>query len=231
MAINTQAELIEDLREVMGESSTSLPDARAIRNLNYGFNNYSSVAMGSDHNNQMGDTQWKESSVKKVPIATATLSQNKDSVTLKEEFLGINFLELEAADGSKSTPTVSDRKLIGTTPNLTDIGRPTEYDYFAHVFYFDRYADQDYTLRVFYTRAFEHLVEGDPNQIIGIPWIHSEYIVLYAAHRLGFRTSDTNLVPIERRLEKFESQIETYWSDQTNKTEIQKLDINLQIKK
>ena len=196
MAINTQSELIEHLRFITGENSNSLPEADAVRLLNFGLDNYTHLAFTAD-----GKWQIDEAENTDMPVATATLSSGAYQLPLDERFLAISFAEIEDAAGNRTALSKFDRSLDGrVTIKTTETGQPSAYDYDAKVLTFDLYADADYTVRVFFTRPFRHLVVGDSDQVTDISTIQTDYVVNHAAHRLSLRTGNEHRSQLKQEL-------------------------------
>ena len=208
MAQNTQSELVAHLRFLAGQNTTSLTTADAVTLLNYAIDDYSYIAMTADGLWQVDDTE--DSGVSR---ATASLTANQNSISLNIEHLQISFIELEDSDGNKYRLEPYDlRKSKHTTPDTTSTSKPTRYDYYGGVLYFDSFTDAAYTIRMFYTRPFNHLTDAGTTTEVGIPSIHSEYLVLHALARLGLRTADENRVQVRQEVDLFEERIRDFYS-------------------
>lgn len=226
MAINTQTELVTDLQYIAAQNSSSLTETDAVRNLNFGVDRYSALATRYDGTNQMDDLEQGS-----LPIDPQTLTEGLDRLTVSDSALAISYVELVTSDGTVYRLEQMDRGVEEfTSPESTNTGRPVKYDLFANTMLFDRFADQSYTINIFYSRAFTHLAVGNGSQVLGIPTVHTEFVVLYAAHRLGFRNNDDLLVPIERRLQKFEREIIDYWANTRNEGSDRKARGNVDIR-
>lgn len=214
MAINTQSELVSHLRFLAGESSNSLTTEEAVRLLNFGLDRYSYIALTSDGRWQFDDTENTD-----VPRASATLSSGEISMPLNSTHLGIRFIEVTDSDGNKYRLSPFDRTLEdGPTPKTTDTGQPSKYDYEAGVLYFDRYSDASYTVTIHFNRSASHLTTANTTQVVGIPTIHTEYIVLFALHRLGFRTGNENRTQLRQELVELERSIQDDLSNRNEDT-------------
>lgn len=216
MAINTQSQLIDHLRFLSGTRTNSLTDADARRLLNFAIDHYSHIAMTSDGKWQVDDSQNTDQ-----PIATTTLSATKNQLELQPAFLSIHWVEIEDGSGNKHRVRPHDRRFAEqTTPQSSKTGRPQFYDYNGGILTFDRYADTSYTVRVFFTRAFSHLTsDGGDSQTVGVPTIHTEYLVMYAMHRLGLKTADENRAQVRQELEQMERDIRVFYGRRDEDTE------------
>lgn len=208
MAINTQSELIDHLRFMAGESSNSLTETDAVRLLNFAIDHYSYLAITKDGLWQVDDTEDSE-----ISRATGTLAANKAVMALTDQFLTLSYVEIEdPTPGDKWRLKTADRRFDGdTTVKSTNTGRPTTYDFYGGQLYFNKYADQAYTVRAFYSRPFNHLAVGSSSQQVGIPSIHTEYLVMYALHRAGLRSGDESREQVRRELQFMERDIMDFY--------------------
>lgn len=205
MAQNNVQDTIDQIKDLTGQ--TNLSNAKAVRQINYGLDRYTYFAITSD-----GKAQVDDSTNDNINRATATLSSGTNSVKIGADFIGWQFVEIENSNGDRWRLKPYDQRFTEeTTPKAENTGRPKRYDYYGGVFYFDTYADEDYTIRAHYNRAFNHVTVDDLSATIGIPTIHAEYPALFAASRIGIGMSDTAYVQIrdERRL--MEREIEDFY--------------------
>lgn len=215
MAINTQAQLVSHLRFLAGQNSNSLSTADAVTLLNFAIDEYSYIAMTSDGLWQVDDTE--DSGVSR---ATSTITSASNSISLNIEHLQLSFVELEDSNGDKTRLTPYDlRKEDTTTPDSTPTSKPTKYDFYGGVLYLDTYTDQEYTIRIFYTRPFNHLTEAGTSTEVGVPSIHTEYLVLHALARLGLRTADENRVQVRQEVDLLEDKIRDFYANRDEDTE------------
>lgn len=207
MAINTQAELVNHLRFLSGDNSTSLTTADAVSLLNFGIDQYSYLAITSDGRWQFDDTENTD-----VPRASVTLNSGEVAIPFASTHLTIRFAEITDAEGNKARLDTFDRRDSGyTTPKTTDTGQPSAYNYEAGVMYFDVYANANYTVTIHFSRVATHFTEANTTQVLGIPSIHTEYIVLHALHRLSLRTGNENRAVVRNELEQMEKDIEDFY--------------------
>lgn len=222
MAQNSTRQLIDHLKFLSGQDS--LTDAQAATLLNYGIDSYTQLAITTDGKAQVDDAEEDD-----VSRATATLSSGSNKVNIGADFISWSFVEIEDADGNKTRLTPYDlRYSEETTPSSTVTSKPSRYDYYGGVFYFDTYADQAYTIRALYSRAFTHLDADTPSQVLGIPSIHAEYPVMHALYRLSLRTADEHRSQVRNELVDMERKIADFYRERdedTPKRLIAKMDI------
>lgn len=226
MAINTQTELVSHLRFLAGANSTSLPTADAVTLLNFGIDRYSYLAITSD-----GRWQFDDTSNADVPRASVTLKSGRIAVPLKAAHLTIRFAEITDSEGNKTRLKTFDRRALNySTPKTTDTGQPTGYNYEAGVLYFDVYADGDYTITIHFSRAANHLTAADTTQVLGIPSIHTNFIVLYALYQLGLKTGNEHRSTIRNDIQIAEKDIEDFFGRRDEDTN-PRLSINVKLAK
>lgn len=215
--MNTQSELIEHLRFMGGDNATSLPTSDAVRLLNFALDRYSYLAITTDGRWQFDDTENTD-----LPRASITLSAGDIAVPLNATHLTIRFAELTDASGNKTRLKTFDRRGVDTvTPRTTDTGQPYAYDYEAGVLYFDQYVDDTYTLTIHFSRAATHLTTDNTTQVVGIPTIHTEYLVLYAAYRNSFRTNDEHRPQLREEVEQMEQDVRDFYGRRDEDTPAQ----------
>ena len=222
MEHNTQSELITQLRFLSGDNSTSLPELDAVRLLNFGLDSYSYIALTADGIWQVDDNQATD-----TPRATASLTAGLGSLKLNGNMLRVHYVEIVSPAGVVSRLTPFDKRFAEAN-RVTTTGAPTQYDLESNRLYFDKTADQTYTVYIYYSRPFTHLDVGAPSVIVGIPTVHIEYPILFALARLGLRTSANNSVPARNELVVLEKQIRDFYRSRDEDTEskfIGKMDI------
>lgn len=184
MAQNNVTDTIAQIKFLTGQ--TNLANTDAVRLINYALDKYTHLAITSDGKAQVDDSENAD-----MNRATTTLSSGTNKVQMGGDFLFWQFVEIEDSQGNRFRLTPYDQRYQEeTTPKSTDTGRPKRYDYYGGVFYFDTYADQDYTIRAHYSRAFNHVSTDDLTATIGIPTIHAEYPALHASARLTLANND-----------------------------------------
>lgn len=212
MAINTQSELITHLKYLTGQDN--LNDADARRLLNFALDDYTYIAITSD-----GNWQWDDSSNTDIPRATATLAANQVKLELPVTFLAIQQVTITDSTGNINVIEPYDQaKRQQAVPRTQDTGQPNRYDYMGGYMYFDAYADQDYTVTVHYSRPAIHLEADNDSQVVGIPTIHTEYLVFHAAHRLGIRNADNSLVQFRNEMVEMERKIRDFYGKRDEDT-------------
>lgn len=205
MAITTQAELITHLKFLSGQSN--LEEADSVRLLNVASDDYVVLQITSDGTWQGGDT-----SNDGLSRATTTLSTGAVKLSLNAEHLVIREVTLTTSGGVESVLEPFDQSQEQRVdPLSTSQSRPTQYDYEEGHLRFNAYADEDYTVRIHYSRPNKELVVGGDDAVVGIPSIHTEYLVLHAMHRLGFRTSDEARAQVRQELAVWERKIKDYY--------------------
>lgn len=201
----TVTETIEHIKDLTGQSNLS--NAKGVRLINYGLDKYTYLALTAD-----GKAQVDDSGNDDVNRATATLTSGTNKVQMGADFIMWSFVEIEDSEGNRWRLTPYDQRFQEeTTPKTTDTGRPTRYDSYGGLFYFDKYADQNYTIRAHYSRAFNHVSESNLSAEIGIPSIHSEYIAMFASGRVGMGMSDSAFTAIRNEQTQMEREIVDFY--------------------
>lgn len=186
MAQNNVTDTIAQIKFLTGQTNLSNDDA--CRLINYALDKYTYLSITTDGKAQVDDSENADQS-----RATTTLEANTNKVALGGDFLSWQYVEIEDGTGNRYRLAPYDQRFEEqTTPQSTNTGRPKRYDYYGGVFYFDVYADQDYTIRAHYSRAFNHVSTSDLTATIGIPSIHAEYPALHASARLALARNDSN---------------------------------------
>lgn len=199
----TVSTTIEHIKDLTGQ--TNLSQAKAIRLIDYALDKYTYLALTAD-----GKAQVDDSGNDDVNRATATLEAGTNKVQMGADFIMWSFVEIEDSNGNKWRLTPYDQRFTEeTTPSSDNTGRPSRYDSYSGLFYFDKYADQDYTIRAHYSRAFNHVT--DVNAQLGIPSIHSEFIAFHAASRIGIGMSDSAFTAIRNELSQMEREIVDFY--------------------
>jgi len=205
MAQNNVTDTIAHIKDLTG--LTNLTNEKACRQINYAIDKYTYLALTSS-----GKAQVDDSTNTDINRATATLSSGTNKVQIGGDFIMWQFLEIEDGNGNRWRLTPYDQRFQEeTTPKSTDTGRPSRYDYYGGVFYFDRYADQDYTIRAHYERAFNHVSTDNLSATIGIPSIHAEYPALYASARLMIGSNDSSYSAIRNEQQRMEMDITDFY--------------------
>jgi hypothetical protein len=206
----TQSDLVSDLRYLTGNNEHTLSPEDACSLLSRGLDHYSYLAITSDGKWQFDDT----GNTADVPRASLTLQAGEVAVPLEATHLTVNFVELTDPDGQKLRLDTFDRRQSGyTTPKTSDTGKPTAYNYEAGVIYFDKYTDKaGYVITVHFSRPVSPLDPQNASQTVGIPTIHREYPVLYAAHREAVRTGNENRATLRQELEMMEKDVRHFYA-------------------
>jgi hypothetical protein len=185
MAQNNVTDTIAQIKFLTGQ--TNLSNADAVRLINYASDKYTYLAISADGKAQVDDSGNDDD----INRATTTLSSGTYKVRLGGDFLTWQYVEIEDSNGTRHRLKPYDQRFQEeVTPSSANTGRPKRYDYYGGVFYFDTYADQDYTIRAHYSRAFNHVSTDDLTATIGIPSHHAEYPALHASSRLTLANND-----------------------------------------
>ncbi len=201
----TVSTTIEHIKDLTGQ--TNLSNAKACRLINYALDKYTYLALTTD-----GKAQIDDSGNDDVNRATATLSAGTNKVQMGADFIMWSFVEIEDSAGNKWRLTPYDQRFEEkTTPSPANTGRPKQYDAYGGLFYFDVYADQDYTIRAHYSRAFNHVSTDNLTAQIGIPSIHAEYLAMFAAGRVGMGNKDATFSAIRAEQTQMEREIVDFY--------------------
>lgn len=210
--MNTQSEQIKHLKYLTGQ--TNLSESDAIRLLNLGLDHYTYLSIASD-----GNWQFDGSEHANVPRATTTLATGEVKLQLPTDLLAIAQVTIINSDGNKNVIRPYDQqKRLYPTPKDTDTGTPSAYDLEGQVIYFNAYANEDYTVEVKYSRSPVKLLEGEPDQVLGIPSLHAEYPVLFAATRVGISKSDSAYSAIRDSYMKMEKEVKRFFDKRDEDT-------------
>lgn len=210
--MNTQLEQIQHLRYLTGQ--TNLQEVDAVRLLNLGLDHYTYLALTSD-----GNWQFDGSEQADAPRATATLASGQVKLQLPTDLLAIAQVTIINTDGNKNVIRPYDQnKRLYPTPRDTDEGTPSAYDLEGQTMYFNAYANEVYTVEVKYSRKPVRLEVDAPTQTLGIPSIHMEYPVLFAATRVGISVSDSAYPVLRESLEKMEKEVRRYFDKRDEDT-------------
>ncbi len=193
----------------------------ATRRLNFALDWYSQIALlasgrwkfdGSTHVNVDGDPT--------LPIATATLQPGETSVPLETSFLTINQVQIQEGSRFLVLPPTDPRDAKDTVlaTEYSVAGRPQKYDYDAHSLFVYPPSDVARIVKVMYGRAVKYFAITDTTVEIGIPSIHAEALVFYAAHKNSFKTNDTNRPAIKTELLEWEAKIRDFYSKRDQDT-------------
>lgn len=205
MAQNTAQNIIDHIKFLTGQDNLSTADG--VRLINYAQDEYTYLAITAD-----GKAQVDDSGETDANRASATLSSGTNKVRLGADFLTWQYVEIEDSNGNRWRVKPYDQRAEEeTTPKTTDTGRPTRYDFYGGVFYFDKYADQDYTIRAHYSAAFTHATTDNLTKAIGIPSIHAEYIALHAAARLALANNDPSHAALRNERSAYEVRIQDFY--------------------
>jgi len=201
----TVSSTIEHIKDLTGQ--TNLSNAKGVRLINYALDKYTYLALTTD-----GKAQIDDSGNDDVNRAIATLQAGTNKVQMGADFIMWSFVEIEDSAGNKWRLTPYDQRFEEkTTPSPANTGRPKQYDSYGGLFYFDVYADQDYTIRAHYSRAFNHVSVDNLTATIGIPSIHAEYPALFAAGRVGMGNSDSAFSAIRAEQTLMEREIVDFY--------------------
>lgn len=213
--MNTQSELIAHLKFLSGQDNLS--ETNAVRLLNIAGDEYTELMLTSD-----GTWQASDTSQDGLSRATATIAINKVKVSLNAEHLVIRQVSLIDSDGNESVLKEFDQaKENRVAPKSTETGKPTEYDYEEGHLRFNTYTDGEYTIKILYSKALKALEVGNSTQVVGIPSIHTEFLVLHAMYKLGFRTGDTAIAAVRNELELWKRRITKHYSRRNEDTQTQ----------
>jgi len=202
---NNVTDTIAHIKDLTGQDNLS--NAKAVRLINYAQDKYTYLALTAGGKAQVDDTTNTD-----INRATATLESGQVKVQIGADFVMWSFLEIEDSEGNRWRLKPYDQRFQEkTTPKSTDTGRPTMYDYYGGIFYFDRYADQDYTVRAHYERAFNHVSTDDLTATIGIPSIHAEYIAFFGAERVAMSTNDPSFTVFRDERMRMERDITDFY--------------------
>lgn len=205
MAQNTAQNVIDQAKFLTGNSDIS--NANAVRLLGYSLDQYTYLAITSDGKAQVDDTEESD-----ISRATATLSSGNNKVNVGADFLTWSFVEIEDSNGNRYRLEPFDQRTKEeTTVKTTTTGRPNKYDYYGGHFYFNKYADQDYTLRAHFSRAFTQPTVSDLTVTIGIPSIHAEYLALHMATRMAMAANDPSYTSFRNELTNYEMRIQDFY--------------------
>lgn len=205
MAQNTAQNIIDQAKYLTG--STNLSNRDGVRLLGYGLDEYTYLAITSDGKAQVDDTEETD-----ISRATATLASGKNKVTVGVDFLTWSFIEIEDSNGNRYRLSPYDQRYSEeTTPKSTETGRPKRYDFYGGVFYFDKYADQDYTIRAHFSRAFTHASTDNLTKVVGIPSIHAEYLAIHMAARIALANNDPSYTQFRNEQTAYEVRIQDFY--------------------
>lgn len=203
MSYTTAQSVIDQAKYLTGK--TNLSDADALRLLALALNEYSYIALTTDGKAQVDDSEEPDTS-----RASTTLSSGANKVRIGTDFLTWSFVEVEDANGKRHRLTPFDQRFNEETTTVsTKTGRPRQYDFYGGVFYFDTYADQDYTVRAHYGRAFTH--PTSLSATLGIPSIHVEYLAKHIAANLALASNDPSYTQLRNEQEMSKRQVEDFY--------------------
>jgi hypothetical protein len=205
MAINTQRDLVAHLKFLTGQDALS--NADAARLLNFGLDSYTQLAITSDGNWQTDGLGQSD-----VSRATATLATGETKLQLKADFITVSQVTIDDGDDTSTLTPYDQEKRRHPVPRTDDTGVPSMYDLYGQHIYFNTYADDDYDVTIHYSRPFVHLEAGNDNQEVGIPIIHTEYPVFFAAYRLMVRNNDPSATQVRNELIDMERKVKDYFA-------------------
>lgn len=205
MAHNNLQDTIDQIKLLSGQ--TNVTNTAAARQVNYSLDKYTYLAITSDGKAQVDDTTNDD-----ISRATATLDAGKNKVKLGGDFITWSYIEIENSAGERWRLKPYDQRFNEeTTTSSANTGRPSRYDYYGGHFYFDKYADQAYTVRAHYNRAFNHVSVDNLSATIGIPTIHAEYLAVSGAAKLALANNDPSYTSLKREVMEMEEDIVDFY--------------------
>ena len=190
MQTNTVQTLIDSVKDLSGQ--TNLSDAKAIRALNFGVDDYSRIQLTSS-----GKYAWdsrNQGDVQRVTVTTAdaTLDIENELITVKQMEILIN--------GKYQTLTPTDQKNDHYIANKNGSGTPDSYDLDGQIIRPLPVPDTAYTYRLTFGRAHPRFTTDNLTQSTGVIPIDEEYVVLYAVKYVMTGTNDPSITGIKSDL-------------------------------
>jgi len=190
MQTNTVQTLIDSIKDLTGQ--TNLSDAKAVRALNFGVDDYSKVVLLSS-----GKYAWdsrNQADIQRVTVTSsdATLDIENELVLVKEVELLIN--------GKYKRLTPTDQRDDHYQENKSSSGTPDSYDLDGQVIRPLPVPDTAYTYRLTFGRAHPRFSVDNLTQDTGVLPIDEEYVVLYASKYVMTGTNDPSINNIKNDL-------------------------------
>ena len=210
----TKQGLYQHLKFITGQDSLGIEDATRL--FNFAADRYSYLALTSSGRWNFDDTNHVDGDGDKTfNIATATLNSGETAIPLETSFLTINQVSVVNDNGKKVV-----LRPIDTRDDKSDVlretysvaGTPEKYDYNAHSLFIYPASGTSRTIEVQYGRAMKHFSTSDTSVSPGIPSIHYEYLVLYAAEQLSTRTQDNAYTQFRDARMRMEAEIRDWYS-------------------
>lgn len=210
---NTVQTLIHYVKDITGLDNAS--DARIVRALNFGADNYSYIAVTSS-----GRWRFDSPNQDNLPRITSSIGQSDTKISLPNDLIAIELVEIEV-DGKYQLVHPTDIR-ENSEESLSTIysseGIPKVYDYDSRYIYIYPVSDTSRTVRITYSRAHPRFSTSNLTQSVGTLPLHEEYIAMYAADRLMIGTNDEMRNNIRKELEVMQGEIRDLFSKRDQDT-------------
>ena len=195
MQTNTVQTLIDYVKDLTGQTNAS--DAKIIRALNFGVDDYSRQRILSTKRFTPDSTNHGN-----VARVTATATSGKVSFDDLEELVGIRRVEVFAGGSYHVVESVDVKDESEPLETLYGgTGVPRVYDIRSNTMYLHPAPSGSMSVRVEYTRNHPRFSTDNLTQDVGVLNIDDEYVAMFAADRLMIGSNDPSRTQIRNELE------------------------------
>lgn len=213
METNTVQTLIDYVKDLTGQ--TNATDAKIIRALNFGADNYSRIAITSS-----GKWRFDSKNHGNLPRITTTIDSSDNKVSLPTALIAIERVEV-IEDGKYQVVhpiDIRDRQDQSLSTIYDTNGLPKFYDYDSRHLYFYPTSDTSRTCRITYSRAHPRFSTSNLTQDVGVVPIDEEYLAFFAADRLMIGSNDPSRAQVRNELQIMEENIRDLFSKRDQDT-------------
>lgn len=195
MVQNTVQTLIDYVKDLTGLTNAS--DAKIVRALNFGVDDYSRQRVLSSKRFTPDSTNHGN-----IARVTATATNGTLSLDELEELIGIRQVEV-LVGGSYQIVESSDIKdeSMPLDTLYAGTGAPQVYDIRSNTLYLYPAPSGSMTIRLEYTRNHPRFTTDNLSQNVGVLNIDDEYVAMFAADRLMIGSNDPSRTQIRNELE------------------------------
>ena len=198
MQNNTVQTLIDYVKDLTGLDNVS--DAKVIRALNFGVDNYSYLRITSS-----GTWQWDSRNQGDLPRVTASVVGGK--AELEDELIALEHVEVLGVDGKYFTVHPKDQRTEGEPLDTIYSGGTTPQYYDLDGRTLRLFPAGSATVRLTFQRAHPRYSVDALTSATGVSPIDEEYIAMYAADRLMIGSKDPTRAAVRNELDVFEARI------------------------